>query len=150
MNIKEELTELGFKKCVEVLDEKVELMRKTSIAYQHYDFITEESVVKFNEELKKETMKEDKNAYSFKRLRFTEISSYEKIPPTEALKALRTAKGRLCFDTFEIADLENVKIDKDPILFGCIKGCGDKFFLAQWDDDVTFEQIKKHAEQMKI
>jgi hypothetical protein len=29
----------------------------------------------------------------------------------------------------------------DPIIFGKIDGCTDRFFIAQWDDDVKIEDI---------
>jgi hypothetical protein len=45
------------------------------------------------------------------------------------------------FDTYEIAHIQSIVERKDPILFGCITGCADKFFIAQWDDDVKIEDI---------
>lgn len=51
-----------------------------------------------------------------------------------------------CFDTFEIAKIEAVEERKDPIVFGCITGCPDKFFIAQWDDDVKIEDILTESE----
>lgn len=148
MNIKETLQELGFESAVKSLDKKSEILRKTTIAYQHYEFVSEEAVEKFNEELKLETMKEDKRQSSFKRLRFTIIKLWDKIPPVEALEKLAEAQKLGCFDSFEIADIENVVVQKDPILFGRIEGCKDRFFIAQWDDDVTFEQIRKYSERI--
>ena len=37
----------------------------------------------------------------------------------------------------EIAQIEEVVIEKDPILFGRINDCADRFYIAQWDDDVS-------------
>ena len=51
---------------------------------------------------------------------------------------LEEAKKLDCFDEFEIAYIAEVK---DPILFGIVKGCSTKFYVAQWDDDVRIEDI---------
>ena len=41
----------------------------------------------------------------------------------------------------EIAKIQDIVQTKDPIVFGCINKCADRFFIAQWDDDVSIEQI---------
>jgi hypothetical protein len=34
----------------------------------------------------------------------------------------------------------------DPIIFGRIKGSNNRYFVAQWDDDVKIEQILRADE----
>jgi hypothetical protein len=46
-----------------------------------------------------------------------------------------------CFDSFEIAKIQWKREIKDPILFGRIDGCPDRFYVSQWDDDVRIEDI---------
>ena len=136
------LKELGFEAASAKVEEKSKLMKKMHTAYNNYEFVTPESIDKFNERLKKETLREGKQAYHYKALTFTPIKEYTEVPPQEALERLKEAKERKCFDSFEVAKISDVKEVKDPILFGRIKGCGDRFFIAQWDDDVTLEMIK--------
>ena len=38
-------------------------------------------------------------------------------------------------------DFEWIKEIKDPIVFGVINGCPDKFFISQWDDDIKIDDI---------
>lgn len=45
------------------------------------------------------------------------------------------------FDRFEIAKIHWKEELKGPILFGIIDICTDKFFIAQWDDDLRIEDI---------
>jgi hypothetical protein len=69
------------------------------------------------------------------------IEEYSEVPPMDCLMDLKTAKDRNCFDTFEVAKVESVVERPDPIIFGRIEGCPDRFFITQWDDDVSIEQI---------
>ena len=62
-------------------------------------------------------------------------------PPDTVLDALEKAKEDNCFDTFEVAKISWIEEIKDPILFGIIEGCSDKFFISQWDDDVKIEDL---------
>ncbi len=71
-------------------------------------------------------------------LRFTPVSEYEKTPPDSVLASMEAAVEKKCFDSFEVAHIERVK---DPIIFGKIKGCADSFYIDQWDNDVTIEEI---------
>lgn len=142
-----ELQELGFDSAVKVVEKNKELVRKSAIAYEHFDYVTPEMVSKFNEEVKAKTRKEDKNSYRYDTLVFIDIKNYTEVPPKDVLEKLREAKKWNCFDTFEIAKIESVVEMRDPILFGRVNECGDRFFIAQWEDDVTIEAIKEAAGQ---
>jgi hypothetical protein len=39
-----------------------------------------------------------------------------------------------------------VKVIPDPVVFGIIIGCRNKYFIAQWDNEVSIEQILKEDE----
>lgn len=75
------------------------------------------------------------------KLVFMTLAEYSEVPPAEVLGKLREAKARNCFDYFEVAKVQTVEVRPDPIIFGCIKGVGEKFFIAQWDNDVKIEDI---------
>jgi hypothetical protein len=139
----ETLEKLGFKKASENIRSKRELAKKMHIAYQKYEFVTQETVDSFNAELKKRTLKN----YQYDKLVFTNVSEYPDAPPAEALGMLEKAVEEKCFDYFEIGKIEAQQEYPDPILFGRINGCGDRFFIAQWDSDVTVEEIQKYAQK---
>lgn len=64
----------------------------------------------------------------------------DRILPDDVLEKLEEAKERELFDSFAVLWAEKVK---DPIVLGCVDGCEDYFFIAEWSDDITFEQITK-------
>ena len=111
------------------------------IAYEKYLFIPPGTIAKFNEKLRKDTLREDKRAMTYKRLVFIPLAHYGQLPPENVLDALEQAQEDKCFDGFEVAKIEWINEVKDPILFGVIEGCPDKFFISQWDDDVSIEDL---------
>jgi len=141
------LEKLGFKRASKELVEKEALNKKLVLAYQHFKWLTPEDVTVFNEELQKKTLKEDSKTRDYKKLVFITVANYGTVPPTDILEKMEKAIEIGCFDNFEIAKIESIKEVKDPILFGCIVGCGDRFFIAQWDDDVKFEDIVGKGEK---
>ena len=138
----ERLGKLGFKVASEKLNKLAEKKRKLAIAYEHYRFVRKEKISDFSQKLKEKTIERGKNGYEkYQTLTFTSVENYSEVPPNDVLLELETAMGRNCFDSFEIAHIVTEVKVPDPILFGCIKGCTDRFFIAQWDNDVSIEQI---------
>lgn len=136
-DLKIQLEQLGFKGMAKKLDGA----KRLALAYAKFGFVSQKKIDEFNERLRKETLQEDKNAYSYKRLMFTDIAHYSKVPPPHVLSRLEEAINENCFDSFEVATIQWIKEIKDPIVFGRIEGCDDRFFIAQWDDDVSIEEI---------
>jgi len=64
--------------------------------------------------------------------------SKDRIMPEEVLDELEKAKDRQIFDQFHVLWVEKVK---DPLLLASIEGCKDFFLIAEWSDDISFEQI---------
>lgn len=136
------LDKLGFKKALSKISRGRKVFPKLKIAYARYGFIREEQVQKFQEVL---GLQKAAKGYR-KQLTFCKIENYDRdVPPQEVLEKIEAARNAGCFDYFEIAFVEEVK--KDPIVFGRIEGCKDRFFIAQWDDDVSIEQIIMASEQ---
>lgn len=133
------LEKLGFTRAASELKLLAVKKRKLAIAYEHYRFVRPEKIEAFNAKLKAET-KTGKEPFSaeWKTLEFTPVYNYESVPPDDAMAALETAQDYKCFDAYEIASIKKVK---DPILFGRINDCPDRFFIAQWDNDVKIEDI---------
>jgi len=64
----------------------------------------------------------------------------DRIIPDEALGELEKAQERKLFDKFSVLWVEKVK---DPLLLGSIDGCRDYFLIAEWGEDVRFDDIVK-------
>lgn len=132
-----DLKELGFKKA----HQRLEAAKRMKVAYAKYGFISPDKIENFNKKLRDETLVEDAKAWRFKQLVFIPIQDYAEIPPQHVLRRLMESKADDCFDYYEIAKIDWKVQIKDPILFGRIEGCADRFFIAQWDDDVSIEDI---------
>ena len=137
----ERLSKLGLKGAAKRIEDFRERARKLDIAYKHFRYITPAKLLAFNEKLKKETLKEDKNSARYKHLAFISIEQFNAIPPEETLQKIEQAIEKDCFDSFEICKVEWKEEIKDPIVFGVINGCPDKFFVSQWDDDIKVDDI---------
>ena len=140
------LKQLGLTSAATELSRQEALSKKLTLAYEQFRFVTPANIDKFQDKLKAETVKETgKNQWGtiteHKRLKFTAIKDYPNVPPSDTLDALELAMGVGCFDTFEIASIEWVKHVPDPILFGRVTGCEDRFFIAQWDNDIKIEDM---------
>ena len=148
----DELKELGFETAVIEINRKKELAGKLHTAYQKYQFITKEDVDTFNKHLMNTTTKKTPHNFgiSYNQLIFIALSEYPQVPPPEVLGLLKQAKTDKCFDTFSIAKIESVVEIPDPILFGQVNGCTDLFYIAQWDNDVSIEEILELREEKKL
>lgn len=148
MNIKieERLENLGLTEASKKIKSIREFKAKTLIAYEHFRYVKPEKIIEFNKKLMEETHQEFKGGYGYKTLVFIPLEKYTEVPPENVLTAIESAIEKKCFDYFEVAKIESVVVIPDPIVFGVIKNCPDKFFIAQWDDDVSIEQILKENE----
>lgn len=141
------LNDLGLTKAAKSIENKVSLKKKLLIAYEHYRFVEPHIFERFQEQIKAKTLKKKDGYYdSYDYLRFIKLEEYDQVPPMDCLLDLKKAKEFGCFDAFEVAKVETVEYRKDPIIFGLINGCVDKFFITQWDDDVKIEDILKDNE----
>jgi hypothetical protein len=142
--IEERLEKAGFTQAGKRIKELRERKRKLMLAYKNYRFVRQENVDNFNTALKKKTItgKEPYNA-TWQKLDFVSIASYAEAPPEYVIKDLELAIERKCFDSFEVAYIRDAK---DPILFGRIGLCPDRFFIAQWDEDVKITDLLKDNE----
>ena len=157
METMELLKELGMESAHKVVNDKLELQRKMHLAYNGYEFVSQEKIDHFNAELKKKTLviydrntKEIRkkvdtrkwNELVYDQLVFCALQDYKQVPPLDVLRKVKAAKDVACFDAFEVAKIESIKEIVDPIVFGRVNGCTDRFFIAQWDEDVKFEDLQ--------
>lgn len=139
------LGKLGFSRASKELSSLMERKRKLALAYEHYRFVTPDKIAKFNAELRAKTGKNMQDAYNmtYQVLDFVSIENYEHVPPDSVLANLEIAQERKCFDAFEVAYIKNVK---DPLLFGRVNGTPNKFFIDQWDTDISIDDLLKANE----
>lgn len=141
-DILQDLETAGLISVVDEVKKAREFQRKIDIAIKSFPLIlTTNKITEFNEKLHKETLKEDKNSIQFKQLAFTSLKEYRKIPPKFVLEKIKNAKNMNCFDNFEVCTIEWIKEVKDPVVFGVINGTSDKFFITQWDTDITITEL---------
>jgi len=141
-----ELRELGLTEAANKMKRQRELARKLRIAFEHFRVVTPEQVTRFQSELLEKRTRGAYGSYSYQSLKFTALEAYPNVPPAEVLQKIRGAKELKCFDRFEVLTLETVEVIPDPVVFGIIDGCDNKYFVAQWDDDVKIEQILREHE----
>lgn len=134
---REALKDLGFDNALK----KLSMAEKLKVAYAKYGYVSQEKIKEFNSKLYKETVEETNMSRIYKTLVFLDIKTFGELPPYYVLDKMREAMADNIFDRYEIAKIESKVVVKDPILFGIIEGCTDKFFIAQWDDDVSIEEI---------
>jgi hypothetical protein len=138
------LERLGFKTAASKIKELSARKRKMMIAAEFYRIVRPEKIDEFNRRLRAKTERRSQSgswAVEWDQLSFTPLDRYPDAPPSDVLDALELADSRKCFDSFEIAHIVKEVKMPDPILFGCIQGCSDKFYIAQWLDDVAIEDI---------
>jgi len=163
------LKDLGLDKAAATLDKKLTLKKKLAIAYEHFRFVEPHIFDRFQEEVKAKTMKvivpcpkcqnisgsKENCSYcqrtgaqhmTHDKLSFVNLKEYPEVPPMDCLMDLKKAKDMECFDSFEVAKVETVDVRPDPIIFGLINGCEDKFYITQWEHDVRIEDILKEGE----
>ena len=138
----ERLERLGLTAAAQNTKTAIELKRKCLVAYEHFRYVTQDKINRFNEVLRKKT-ETTLNMYyrNYDQLKMTPLEQYGQVPPANVLDLLEKAQGMRCFDTFEVAKIESVQERIDPIIFGRVTGCPDRFFIGQWDNDVKLEDI---------
>ena len=141
----ERLVRMGLTAAAEAVEKKRVLFAKLDIAYAEYRFVEPEKIEKFNATLYGKTFNKTGGTFgsgSYQILTFTPLAVYPAVPPAEVLEALEGAIQHGCFDRFEVAQITEHSVPKpDPLLFGIVDGCPDRFFIAQWDDDVKIEDL---------
>jgi len=66
------------------------------------------------------------------------IENYNKVPPNNVLNILKMHQDRALFDYFTIASVSAIH---DPLLLGRINNYEDRFFIAQWGEDISLDDI---------
>lgn len=127
--------------------------RRLAQAYEHFRYVSEEKVQAFQARLRASTsslndhqramIAQHRGAHieTYDRLAFMPVEQYAKMPPSDVLMAVKAAKDRAIFDTFEVAAIETTREVHDPIVFGRITDCGDRFFVSQWGEDVKITDL---------
>ena len=138
----ERLSKLGLKAQAVVLNVELQLRCKLArIQEWDYKVLPYEAIEKFDIENKMTATKDGLKVHIDK------LGEYKKgTPPDFVLGKLEEAQDRQVFDEFEVLWVEKVK---DPLLLGTIAGCQDKFLIAEWGEDISFNQLVKDADKGK-
>lgn len=73
--------------------------------------------------------------------RETDIGEYLRVPPQEVFDRLIKAKDSKIFDYYRVCTVSEVFQVKDPILVGRINGDSNRYFIAQWDNDLLLDNL---------
>lgn len=66
------------------------------------------------------------------------IENYNALPPEPVLNRLKDDQVLKCFDYYTIASVNEVR---DPLLLGRINESNDRYFVAQWGEDVSLDDV---------
>lgn len=135
----------GFTAMAATLKQKADAARRMAIAYEKYRYVRDENVVAFQKRLYDTTLRHE-GAYPnlfhvYDQLTFSPIETYGAVPPREVLDKVTEARREGLFDALEVAKIESTREYKDPIVFGRIEGCPDRFYVTQWDSDVSIADL---------
>lgn len=135
MKTRELAVKAGQTSLIETLDEKLNTVKYENALYAtgNVTTITEEQVVTFYKE-------------SDKGIRLDWIKNFNRIIPTPIVEKKVEMDGFKIFDNYVVMHYdpnkksykktqEEIDKEKDPILFGVIKGINKLYFIADWQDE---------------
>lgn len=135
----------GFTAAAKQARDLIHRKNKLAYAYEHFRYVTKQQFDAFNAELHKKTSRHEgayPNLYEcFDTLAIVPVEQYGEIPPPEVLTKIQEVRDAGVFDVLEVAKIESTRVYRDPIVFGRIVGCDDRFFICQWDVDVNINDI---------
>lgn len=130
------LIAVGMTRMMEKVDREICLTAKRQKLMDYkYILITEENIKDF---LKRKSSFLGVSVWD--RLEWDEkpLEQSEHLPPATVVEAIKVHQDRNVFDYMTIASVREVK---DPIVFGRLTGSKDRFFIAQWGDDVCLDDL---------
>lgn len=131
------LLDLGALAQATILDAELQLRQKLyALSEWDYKVLPYDSIKEFEKANQMTAIKDGL------RVRIDSLEKFDKIMPDNVLDELEKAKDRKLFDEFVVLSVEKVK---DPLLLGQINGCKDYFLLAEWGDDITFDELVKEG-----
>lgn len=136
----------GFTKGVAAAKQVQEVHGRLARAFEHYRYVTQEKIDTFMRQLRLSTEKEEGRPgidlfVSFDTLALVSAEEYHGVPPKDVSLEVTRARETGIFDTMEVAYIETERENHDPIIFGRVNGCSHRFYIAQWGDDVSINDI---------
>jgi hypothetical protein len=124
---------------------KSDIKIRIDIAHSRYPYVTQDRVNDFTNRLEKSTEKKVDGMIHYQTLKWMPIEEYTEIPPIYAMEAVHKAQKTNIFDWFELVKpIWKQKPEEkviDPIVFGRINSCSDRFYITQWDDDIAINDF---------
>ena len=160
--------EAGFTAAGAELEKKAERARKLALAYEHYRYVSQKKIDDFKSRLLQATRRRPTEAEAmheattlmlmyqtigqilssasdvYDALVLDPLEKYVGLPPADVLATVKVARGRGIFDRMEVAHVEPVATQihyPDPIVFGLVDGCTDRFYIAEWGNDVSINDL---------
>jgi len=138
----ERMKKAGLIKVSEDLEKAEEAQLKLEIAHEHYPVVIDQKKIdEFNQRLREKTLVSENFTETYDQLVFESLDTTEVIPPEDVLDRIEKAQELKCFDRIEIGRVKSVVKVKDPIVLGTIEGYPKKFFIGQWDNDITLDDL---------
>jgi hypothetical protein len=139
----ERLEKLGLKAQAAILEAEITLRQKLNALMEwDYKLLPSDKIDEYNGKYDKNNDKIMVHVDSVQTYIGTKDTSIakDKVIPDNVLGDFEVAQDRKLFDAYSILWVEKVK---DPLLLGMIDGCKDYFLIAEWGDDVKFDDIVK-------
>jgi len=133
----ERYKKVGANILAQILENELEVkIRLARIKEWDYKVLPYEAIMQYNNKIV--------NGY-YMRVHIDPLEKYQGIGkggfiPDEVLTKLEEAQSRQIFDKYYVLWVEKVK---DPLLLGKIKELPDYFLIAEWGEDVKFEDFFK-------
>jgi len=136
----------GFTRAVQAAKDVQDRRKRLAIAFEHFRYVTLEDIETFQNQLRESTFTNNGTAYprlveTFDVLALVLIEDYHGLPPEAVVKEVARVKDMGVFDAMEVAYVQTKRVDRDPIIFGTITGCPHRFYVAEWGDDVSINDI---------
>lgn len=153
-----EAREAGFTTVATELERKAKLATNLAKAYEFFRYVSREAYDAFQKKILDKTKRPATEADRARLGRYTtevadqlvivDMGAYPGLPPADVLLKVKEARAMEIFDRFEVAEIQPVATQvklPDPIVFGLVDGCTDRFFVAEWGTDVSINDLlQKH------
>jgi hypothetical protein len=136
----DKLKEAGFTGITDTLTR----LDKIQMAYEKYPSISQSTIDDYNKKLRKATEIDQGWSVNYQKAKLIKLSEYMETPPEKCLDAIIEARNTNLFEDFKLLHVVWTKETKkvpDPIVFGTFKDLDDYFFITQWDDDISLEDL---------
>lgn len=130
---RDQLKEVGMTQCLMQVEKQIEVVNKRQELLDYkYIVITQKQIDTFMRRISGGSI------YDRREWHERTLDSSSHLPPPKVVEAIKIHQDRKVFDYLTIACVLNVP---DPIVFGRLNDSDDRFFIAQWGEDVCLDDL---------